>query len=91
MFLTVWRIVYYKSEWSKDWTCPSVDRAAVITEVNQVPENLRWTPTVNLCVLNPTWLHFVQRVKQGQDPMQWDWMPFQKDQQKRCWLDWPAT
>lgn len=82
---TVWRIVYYKSAGSKDWTYPSVNRAAIITEVwSTIYCSQRWeTYNVSLCVINPTWIHFVQDVEQGQEPCQWDWMPFQKDQQKR--------
>ncbi|KEO81511.1 hypothetical protein [Tumebacillus flagellatus] len=70
---TVGRLVYYKSAGSADGTYPSVFRAALVTEVHS-PTN------VSLCVFNPTGLHFVQNVEQGDGPMQWDWMPYQKEQ-----------
>jgi hypothetical protein len=55
---------------------PCEPRAAVITEVNE-------DGTVGLAVLNPTGMFFNRNVKQGQEGGQWDWMPFQKDQQAR--------
>lgn len=73
---TVGRVVYYKSYGTPGGEYPSVDRAAIITEVKDIT-------TVSLCVMNPTGFFFNQDVKQGQEGGQWDWMPFQKDQQAR--------
>jgi len=69
-------MVYYKSYGSAGGKFPSVDRAAVITEVISETE-------VSLCVLNPSGMFFNEKVSQGQEGGQWDWMPFQKDQQAR--------
>jgi hypothetical protein len=73
---TVGRIVYYKSAGSADGTYPSVERAAIVTQVH-TPE------CVDLCVFNPTGLHFNTSVMQGSGPMQWDWMPYQKGQAQK--------
>ena len=70
---TVGRIVYYKSAGSADGTYPSVERAAIVTNVHS-------DTCVDLCVFNPTGLHFNQRVEYGDDPMQWHWMPYQMEQ-----------
>lgn len=73
MFPTVGRIVYYKSYGTPGGEYPSVDRAAIITQVHNAT-------CVDLCVFNPTGQFFNQRVTQGLNPGQWDWMPFQKGQ-----------
>lgn len=69
-------MVYYKAYGTPGGEYPSVDRAAVITEVHSDTE-------VGLAVLNPSGMFFNQHIHQGQEPGQWDWMPFQKDQQAR--------
>lgn len=76
---TIGRIVYYKSYGTPGGEYPSVDRAAIITAV----DDSLLVPTVDLCVLNPEGMFFNKGVFQGQDGGQWDWMPFQKDQVKR--------
>lgn len=68
---TVGRIVYYKSYGTPGGEYPSVDRAAIITQVHNAT-------CVDLCVFNPTGQFFNQGVTQGPNPGQWDWMPFQK-------------
>lgn len=68
---TVGRIVYYKSFGTPGGEFPSVDRAAIVTQVHNAT-------CIDLCVLNPTGMYFSQNVFQGPDPGQWDWMPFQK-------------
>ena len=73
---TVGRVVYYKSYGTPNGEYPSVDRSAIITSVGENNQ-------VSLCVLNPEGLFFNQGVEQGQEGGQWDWMPFQKDQQAR--------
>lgn len=70
---TVGRMVYYKSYGTPGGEFPSVDRAAIITNVHN-------DTCVDLCVVNPTGLFFNQSVVQGSDPGQWDWMPYQKGQ-----------
>lgn len=80
MLPTVGRIVYYKSYGTPGGEFPSVDRAAIVTNVH--PNLTEMDPAVylDLCVLNPTGMFFNLRVKQGPDPGQWDWMPYQKQQ-----------
>ena len=75
---TVGRMVYYKSYGTPGGEYPSVDRSATITEVIDAEAGI-----VSLCVFNPEGLFFNKNVKQGQSGGQWDWMPFQKDQQAR--------
>lgn len=79
---TVGRVVYYKSYGTPGGEYPSVDRAAIITEVKDAEAGI-----VSVCVLNPTGFFFNQDLSQGQNPGQWDWMPFQKDQQARLASD----
>jgi len=73
---TVGRVVYYKSYGTPNGEYKSEDRAAIITAIKN-------DTTVSLCVLNPTGMFFNECVEQGQEGGQWDWMPFQKDQQAR--------
>ncbi len=73
---TVGRVVYYKSYGTPGGEYPSVDRAAIITEVIDATK-------ISLCVLNPEGMFFNKNVYQGQEGGQWDWMPFQKDQVSR--------
>jgi len=73
---TVGRVVYYKSYGTPNGEYKSEDRAAIITAIKN-------DTTVSLCVLNPTGMFFNEYVEQGQEGGQWDWMPFQKDQQAR--------
>ena len=75
---TVGRIVYYKSYGTPGGEYPSVNRTAIITEVSNQDAGI-----ISLCVLNPEGMFFNKDVQQGQAGGQWDWMPFQKDQQKR--------
>ena len=72
---TVGRMVYYKARGSADGVFPKVDRAAIVTDVKD--------NEVRLTILNPEGLFFSGWLTQGQDGGQWDWMPFQKDQQAR--------
>ena len=79
---TVGRIVYYKARGSADGKFPKVDRAAIVTDVQDTGlENLY---EVRLVVLNPEGIFFSGWLSQGQEGGQWDWMPFQKDQQLRA-------
>lgn len=81
---TVGRMVYYKSRGSVDGVFPKVDRAAVVTDVRLVDENIPESGhQVRLCVLNPDGMLFTGWLSQGQEGGQWDWMPFQKDQAAR--------
>lgn len=82
---TVGRCVYYKSRGSADGVFPSVDRAAIITDVRH-SEHADATENdyqVRLSVFNPEGLFFTDWLDQGQAGGNWDWMPFQKDQQAR--------
>lgn len=85
---TVGRVVYYKSRGSKDNLFPSTDRAAIITDVREIVTSMEEANTqgrieVRLAVLNPEGLFFSSWLTQGEQPGQWDWMPYQKDQQMR--------
>lgn len=75
---TVGRIVYYKARGSADGVFPKVDRAAIVTDVETKDVTM-----VRVCVFNPEGLFFSGWIGQGQEGGQWDWMPFQKDQQAR--------
>lgn len=97
MIPTVGRMVYYKARGSADGVFPKVDRAACVTDVREVEDHADGTyqfpvrverngPTrfqLRLCVMNPEGLFFTNWLDQGQEGGQWDWMPFQKDQQAR--------
>lgn len=88
-------MVYYKSYGTPGGEFPSVDRAACVTDVKEVyldtpsgvesatNEGLNSRFQVRLCVMNPEGLFFTDWLDQGQKGGQWDWMPFQKDQQAR--------
>ena len=82
---TIGRMVYYKARGSADGIFPKCDRAATITDVKEVflGEGNSLGFAVRLAVLNPDGLFFSGWLDQGQEGGQWDWMPFQKDQQKR--------
>lgn len=82
---TVGRMVYYKARGSADGVFPKVDRAAVVTDVmnDGKVENATDAWKVRLTVFNPEGLFFTAWLDQGQEGGQWDWMPFQKDQQAR--------
>lgn len=73
MLPTVGRVVYYKSLGSPKGEFKSTDRAAIVTVVHS-------KTSVGLCILNPNGMYFNERVEQGEEPGQWDWMPFQKGQ-----------
>lgn len=89
---TIGRIVYYKARGSADGVFPKTDRAAVVTDVRVLREQLD-TPSdpsyleglyeIRACVMNPEGLFFTAWIPQGQEGGQWDWMPFQKDQVSR--------
>lgn len=77
-------MVYYKAYGTPNGEFPAgVDRAACITEVRGTPNDVKSKFQVRLCIMNPTGLFFSDWLWQGQEPGQWDWMPFQKDQQAR--------
>lgn len=84
---TVGRMVYYKARGSADGVFPKVDRAAIVTDVQEVigNDNLKDLTRfkVRLAVMNPEGLFFSGWLEQGQEGGEWDWMPFQKDQQAR--------
>lgn len=82
---TVGRIVYYKSRGSADGKFPSVDRAAIVTDVKTVSEvdGSNESFRVRVCVFNPEGIFFSDWLDQGGLGGNWDWMPFQKDQQLR--------
>lgn len=72
---TVGRIVHYKSRGSADGVYPSVNRAAIITEVRHVFSNGNKTgEEVKLTVFNPEGLYLTPVwVKQGDNAAEWNW------------------
>lgn len=88
---TVGRIVYYKSRGSLDGKFPKVDRAAIVTDVESYGDVDAPSYKVRLTVFNPEGLFFTEWITQGQDGGQWDWMPFQKDQQMRMGYETPQA
>lgn len=87
-------MVYYKSRGSADGVFPSVYRASVVTDVRYIngagevvaPKELMDGSSIHqvrLCVMNPEGMFFTGWLDQGQAGGNWDWMPFQKDQQAR--------
>lgn len=73
---TVGRMVYFKTRGSADGVFPPTDFASIITKV--YPNN-----RVSLATFGELGIRFEHSVPQGQEPGQWDWMPFQKDQAAR--------
>lgn len=73
---TVGRMVYFKTRGSLDGVFPPRDFAAIITRVYE-------NTNVSLASFGETGIRFELNVTQGQEPGQWDWMPFQKDQVAR--------
>lgn len=72
---TVGRIVYYKRYGTPGGEHKSEISPAIITRVHT-------DECVDLCVFNPTGLHFntsVMRDEEGRGGT-WDWMPYQKGQ-----------
>jgi hypothetical protein len=82
---TVGRCVYYKARGSADGVFPKKDRAAIITDVKEEvrAETGETEYKVRVCVMNPEGIFFSDWLDQGQEGGEWDWMPFQKDQQAR--------
>jgi len=84
---TVGRMVYYKARGSADGKFPKVDRAAIVTDVRIEPSTQEQESSgksqCRVAVINPEGLFFSDWLNQGQEGGQWDWMPFQKDQQAR--------
>lgn len=83
---TIGRVVHYKSYGTPNGEYKSEPRAAIVTAVHFADQSTV-VESVDLCILNPTGMFFAQNLKKGSEPGQWDWMPFQKDQQKRYGLD----
>ena len=75
---TVGRVVYYKTRGSADGVFPKVDTAAIVTAVDNEAGLI-----ISLAILYPSGINFVRNVSNGQEGGMWDWMSFQKDQQKR--------
>lgn len=81
-------MVYYQTRGSADGVYPPTNFAAIVTEVCEGQAGIEAGENcVNLVVFGPSGLRFEQHVVQGQNVGQWDWMPFQKDQQARLASD----
>lgn len=76
---TVGRMVHFKTRGSLDGKFPPTDFAAIITKIYSDTE-------VSLVTFGEAGIRFELNVFQGQEPGQWDWMPFQKDQVARMAL-----
>jgi hypothetical protein len=68
---TVGRVVYYKTRGSADGVFPPTDFASIITKVYS-------DTCVSLVTFGENGSRFEVKVEQGDQPGQWDWMPFQK-------------
>lgn len=73
---TVGRVVYFKTRGSLDGKFPPTEFASIITKVYSDTE-------VSLVTFGECGSRYELNVYQGQNGGQWDWMPFQKDQQAR--------
>mgnify|MGYP000471215719 CR=1 FL=1 len=73
---TVGQVVYFKTRESLDGKYPPTDFASIITRVYSDTK-------ISLVTFGELGIRFELGVEQGQAPWQWDWMPFQKDQQAR--------
>ena len=73
---TVGRVVYFKTRGSADGVYPPVDFASIITKVYS-------DTVISLVCFGEAGIRFETSVEQGEKPGNWDWMPFQKDQQAR--------
>ena len=74
---TVGRMVYFKTRGSLDGVFPPRDFAAIVTRVYEDGD-------ISVMSIGEAGVRFEVKIKQGQEPGQWDWMPFQKDQQLRA-------
>ena len=73
---TVGRIVYFKSRGSLDGVFPPRDVAAIVTRIYGDGD-------ISVMSFYETGTRHEVKISQGQENGQWDWMPFQKDQQAR--------
>lgn len=73
---TVGRMVYFKTRGSADGVYPPTDFAAIITAVHS-------DTCVSLATFGLTGMRFELNAEQGQEPGEWDWMPYQKGQAKK--------
>lgn len=77
---TVGRMVYFKTRGSSDGVFPPMNFASIITVVHS-------DTCVSLATFGEQGLRFETKVEKGDQGGQWDWMPFQKDQQARLAKD----
>lgn len=73
---TIGRVVFYNRYGTPGGEHKSEESAAIITKVHN-------DSCVDLCVLNPSGIHFNQKVIQGDQPGHWEWMPYQKGQAQK--------
>lgn len=73
---TTGRIVYYKTRGSADGVFPPTNFAAIVTDAHN-------GITIDLCTFGPSGIRFETNVAKGDQPGNWDWVPFQKDQAAR--------
>lgn len=72
----VGQIVYYKARGSADGVFPKVDRAAIVTDVQETFDSGVATGQfeVRVAVLNPEGLFFSAWLKKGQEGGEWDYI-----------------
>jgi hypothetical protein len=80
---TVGRMVYYKTRGSADGVYPPKNFAAIVTDTHLLGDTDGGRDTVDLVTFGPNGSRYEHNVEQGEGVGQWDWMPFQKDQQAR--------
>lgn len=78
---TVGRMVYYKTRGSADGIYPPKQLAAIVVSTDNLQDDE--DEEIDLVVFYPDGIRFEHSVTHGEDFAQWDWMPFQKDQQAR--------
>lgn len=84
MQVIVGNTVYYKSYGTPNGEFKPENRAAIVTAVND-------DETIDICVLNPTGFFFNQKVKQGAEGGQWDFMPSAREQHRLPETDMTPT
>ena len=75
---TIGRVVLFNNN--------GIIRPGIITEVVDAEVGI-----ISVFVMEPTEIMFKVSINQGNDNGQWDWMPFQKDQQSRLGWNQPAA
>lgn len=73
---TIGRLVYFKTRGSKDGVYAPTIFPGIVTKIYS-------DTLISLVTFGEAGIRFELQIEQGDQPGQWDWMPFQKDQQAR--------